>query len=72
MKMVFKLEGEICPNCGGKIQDAINRLDGVNEAKINFLTLKFTLDAQDDRFDQLLDESKRIFDQIEPSCSIIA
>ncbi|WP_124060676.1 heavy-metal-associated domain-containing protein [Gordonibacter sp. Marseille-P4307] len=72
MKKVFKLEGDICPNCGGKIQDAINRLDGVNEAKINFLTLKFTLDAEDDRFDQLLGESKRIFEKIEPTCSIVA
>lgn len=71
MKKTYKLEGDICGNCAAKIQDAINKLDGVNEAKVNFLTLKFTLDAEDARFDELLEKSLRIFDDIEPTCEVL-
>lgn len=72
MRKVFKLEGDICANCAAKIQDAIAKLDGVNSASVNFMMLKFTLDADDERFDSLLAESKRIFEKIEPSCTVRA
>ena len=65
MKKTYKLDGEICGNCAAHIEESINKLDGVNEAKVNFLMLKFTLDADDARFDELLDESIKIFDDIE-------
>lgn len=72
MKRVMKLEGELCGNCAGKIQDKVNKLDGVNEAKINFLTMRFTLDADENRWAELVEESIKIFNAIEPSCKVIA
>ena len=72
MKKTYKLDGEICANCAAKIQDQISRLNGVNDAKVNFMLLKFTLDADDDRFDDLLADSIRIFDTIEPDCEVLA
>ena len=51
MRKVIKLDGEICANCAGKIQAAIEKLDGVNKVSVNAMTYKFTLDAQDDVFD---------------------
>ncbi len=72
MRKVFKLEGDICANCAAKIQDAIAKLDGVNSANVNFMMLKFTLDADDERFDNLLAESKRIFEKVEPGCTVRA
>ena len=71
MKKTYKLDGEICGNCAAKIQDAISKLDGVNDVKVNFMLLKFTLDADDEQFDGLLDESIRIFDKIEPDCEVL-
>ena len=70
MRKVFKLEGEICGNCAAKIQDQVSKLDGVNSAKVNFMLLKFTLDADDARFGDLLAESVRIFDKVEPDCEV--
>lgn len=71
MKKTYKLDGEICGNCAAKIQDQVLKLDGVNDAKVNFMLLKFTLDADDEQFDGLLDESLRIFDKIEPDCKVL-
>ena len=71
MRKVFKLEGEICGNCAAKIQDQVSKLDGVNSAKVNFMLLKFTLDADDARFDDIVAESVRIFNKIEPDCEVL-
>ena len=72
MKKVFKLDGEICANCAAKIQDQITKLDGVNNAKVNFMLMKFTLDADDARFDEIAAESVRIFNKVEPDCEVLA
>ncbi|MGI6033116.1 MAG: heavy-metal-associated domain-containing protein [Coriobacteriales bacterium] len=72
MKRMYKLEGEICGNCAAKIQDKVSKLDGVNKASVNFLTMRFTLDADDDKFAKDLEQSKKIFNAIEPTCSIKA
>ena len=71
MKKSFKLGGEICANCAAKIQDKINKLDGVNKASVNAMTLKFTLDADDAQFDDIVAESVRIFDKVEPDCEVL-
>lgn len=72
MKRVIKLDGDICANCAGKIEDQISRLDGVNAVRVNAMTLKFTLDAADENFDDVLSQSLRIFKKVEPSCEVLA
>lgn len=71
MRKVFKLEDLCCANCAAKIQDEITKLDGVNTASVNFLTQKFTLNAEDEKFDQVLQQSIKIFKKIEPDCIVL-
>ena len=71
MRRVIKLDGEICANCAGKIQAAIEKLPGVNRVSVNAMTLKFTLDAEDDAFDDVLAKSLKIFNDIEPDCEVL-
>ena len=58
MKKKFKCEID-CANCAAKVEDAIRKMDGVNDVKVNFMTQKFMLDADDARFDEILKESGR-------------
>ena len=53
MKKKFKCEID-CANCAAKVEDAIKKIDGVTDAKVNFLTQKFTLEAEDDAFETVL------------------
>lgn len=71
MRKSIKLDGEICSNCAGKIQDKISNMDGVNSASVNALTMKFTLDADDSKFDSILKESVKVFNDIEPDCEVL-
>ena len=65
MKKKFKCEID-CANCAAKVEDAIKKLDGVEDAKINFMMQKLTLIADDDRFDEILDEDIKTGRKIEP------
>ena len=71
MRKVFKLDGELCANCAGKIKDAVEKLDGVNSASVNAMTYKFTLDCEDDKFDAALKQSIKLFADIEPDCEVL-
>lgn len=71
MRKVFKLDEIDCAVCAGKLEDAIKKLDGVEEAKINFLTQKLTLVADDADFDTVLDAVVKLTASIEPDCEIL-
>ena len=40
MKKKFILKGLDCADCAAKMERAINKLDGVKEATVNFMTQK--------------------------------
>ena len=71
MRKVYKLDGEICANCAGKIQAAIEKMPGVNRVSVNAMTYRFTLDAADEAFDDVLDKSIKCFADIEPDCEVL-
>jgi copper chaperone CopZ len=71
MKNTFKLDQLGCADCAAKMERKINKLDGVNDAKVNFLFTKLTLDADDGKFDDIVDEADKIIKRIEPCCSIV-
>lgn len=70
MKKVFKLVDLDCAHCAQKMEDAINKIDGVNKASVNFMAMKLTIDADDARFDSIMDEAAKICKKIEPDCTI--
>ncbi len=70
MKKRFKLTDLDCAHCAAKMEDAINKLDGVHEAKINFLAQKMTVDADDARFDAIMQEIVKVCHKVEPDCVI--
>ena len=70
MKKRYKMIDLDCANCAAKMEAAIKKIDGVNDATVSFLTQKLTLDADDARFDAILDEVVRVCKKVEPDCVI--
>lgn len=71
MKKKFKLQDLDCANCAAKMEDAIKRIKGVNDASVSFMTQKMIIDAEDDRFDDIMDEVVRTCAKVEPDCRIL-
>lgn len=66
MKKSFRLEGLDCANCAAKMEAAINKLDGVKEASVNFMTTKLVIEGDDDKMPEIIEEAKKIVRKIEP------
>ena len=52
MKKTYLLEGLDCANCAAEVERNVAKLDNVNSASVNFLTLKMVLDVNEEGFDE--------------------
>ena len=71
MKKTYKLEDLDCANCAAKMEAAINKLEGVKKATVSFMTQKLTLEAEDERFDEVLQAALKCIAKVEPDCRVI-
>ncbi|MBQ6314644.1 MAG: cation transporter [Mogibacterium sp.] len=71
MKKKFKLIDLDCANCAAKMEEAIKKLDGVNDASVSFLTQKMMIDAEDAVFDQVVQEAVKCIAKVEPDCKVV-
>ncbi|WP_026494764.1 cation transporter [Butyrivibrio sp. WCD3002] len=69
MKKTYKCEVD-CANCAAKMEDAIKKLEGVVDARVNFMTQKLTLEAADDVYDKVLKDAVKACKKVEPDCEI--
>lgn len=71
MKKHFKLIDLDCANCAAKMEDAIKKIDGVNDATVSFMAQKMTVDADDSHFDDIMKKVVKICKRVEPDCTIV-
>ena len=71
MRKAFKLQDLDCANCAAKMENAIKNIEGVKSASISFMTQKLVLEADDDRFEAVLDEAQHARKKFEPDCVIL-
>lgn len=71
MKKKFKLEDLDCANCAAKMETAINKIDGVSAATVSFMTQRLVIEADDARFDEIMQEVAAVCKKVEPDCVIL-
>ena len=59
MKMKFKIKGIDCANCAAELERAIQKIDGVIEASLSFMTEKLVMEIEDDRKDEVRKKKKK-------------
>ena len=70
MKKKFDLLDLDCANCAAKMEAAIKKIDGVNDASVSFMTQKLMVDAEDSRFEEILKQIVKACKK-EPDCTIM-
>ena len=71
MKKRFKMEQLDCANCAAKMEERIKKIDGVQDASVNFLMQNLTIEADDARFDEILRQAQQVCAGIERDCRIV-
>ena len=70
MRRKFKIEVD-CANCAAKMEAAIKKLDGVKDATVSFMTQRMTIEAEDERFDEVVKAAVKCIANVEPDCRVI-
>lgn len=71
MRKVFKLDNLDCANCAAKMEDAIKKINGVQDASMRFMTQKLVIEADEANMDAVVDEAVKVCKKIEPDMTII-
>ena len=53
------------------MEDAIRKIDGVNEVSVSFLSQKLTIDADESRLDDIMSQVVKVCKRVEPDCTIV-
>lgn len=54
-----------------KMEENIKKINGVNDANVSFMTQKMTIDAEDEKFDEIMQEVIKVCAKVEPDCKIL-
>lgn len=71
MKKTFKLVDLDCANCAAKMENAIKKIDGVQNASISFMAQRLTIEADENCFEDILKKAAKACKKVEPDCTII-
>ena len=71
MKKNYRLENLDCANCAAKIERAVAKIDGVDSVSISFMGQRMSIDADESRFDKIMDDVVKACKRVEPDCKII-
>ncbi len=70
MKSKFKIEGLDCANCAAELERAIQKIEGIENANINFMTQKMELEYDETRKEEIIQNIKKIIKKAEPDVTI--
>lgn len=71
VKKTFRMEDLDCAHCAAKMEDGIRKLAGVEEVSVNFLAQKMIIEADEERFDDIMKQAARVVKKVDPNCRII-
>ena len=69
MKKTWKIDID-CPNCAAKVERALQKLPGVVGASVDYVQKKITLEAADERFEEVRKAAYEKMKEIEPDAEI--
>lgn len=65
MKKKFKLENLDCANCAAKMENGIKAIPGVIDASVSFMTQRLVVEAEDEKFDSIMEEVTKVCKKVE-------
>lgn len=71
MKKSYKLGNLCCANCAARMEEDINKIDGVDKAQVVFMTSKLKIETMREDIESILDEAQRIITSYEEDCVIL-
>lgn len=71
MKKTYKLQDLDCANCAAKMQEAISKIQGVENASVNFMMQKLSFETTEELLPTVLEDIKKAIAKVEPGCKLL-
>ncbi len=71
MRKQYRLENLDCAHCAMEMEEAAKKIPGVDFVSVNFLSMKLTLEAEDNIFDSVFKKVVKTCGEVEPDCKIL-
>lgn len=71
MKKRYQLEDLDCANCAAKMEEAIKKIEGVNDAVVSFMAQTLTIDADEEKLDKIMKQVKKCIAKVDSDCTLI-
>ena len=66
MKIKCKIKGIDCANCAAELERAIQKVEGVNEASISFMTERLVIECKDEEKEEIMEKVRKVVKKEEP------
>ena len=66
MKIKCKIKGIDCANCAAELERKIQKIDGVDEASISFMTEKMIVECKEEMKEKVLEDIRKTVKKEEP------
>lgn len=70
MKSRFKIKGLDCANCAAELERAIEKIDGVDNVSISFMSERMELEFEDVKKEEIMKKLNKVIKREEPDVKI--
>lgn len=70
MKNKFKIKGLDCANCAAKLEEEIQKIEGVNGASISFMSERLVIECDENEKQEVMDKVNNVIKKEEPDVTI--
>lgn len=70
MKVKFKIKGLDCANCAAELERAIQKVEGISEASISFITEKLIIECKEQEKEEIIDKIRKVIKKVESDVKI--
>ena len=71
MKKVYRMHNLDCANCAAKMERAIQKIDGVHSAEVSFMAQRLTMDVDEAKLPEILEQVKKCVSKVEPTTKVL-
>lgn len=72
MQKSYKLEGLDCASCADKIEKSVQKIHGVEKARVDFMAEKMTLEVESGHDLEVENEARAMIGKLEPDVKVIS
>jgi len=70
MKRTFKLIGLDCANCAAQLENAIQKIEGIESVSVSFIMGKLVVEYKEELEDEIIKKIKKVVKREEPDVDI--